>query len=232
MLSPGFYQRYQRSLIEPDWAIDLRHILIIYDLLSSGMFRHALEIGAHYGASTCAFVEAAEHSSDLRVTVCDSTITSVVRELVQRSAAAPRCQLLECDSFEALQQLRERRMPVDVALLDGSHVFYRNATEAALLRCLGTRTLLLHDICTTSHDRYGRNHEFDGPTKLLERLQSASGWFAVEDSKLRDGERTEGGFALVTRNREIWERAVEVFSAWTSLPKADLRRATGATDQG
>ncbi|MFY9727193.1 MAG: class I SAM-dependent methyltransferase [Bryobacteraceae bacterium] len=232
MLGPAFYQRYQCSLIEPAWAIDLRHVLIIYDLLSSGMFGHALEIGAHYGASTCAFVEAAEHSSELRVTVCDSAITGVVRELVQQSVAAPRCQFLECDSAEGLQQLRKRRMPVDVALLDGSHVFHVNATEAAFLRCLGTQTLLLHDICTPSHDRYGRNYQFDGPKKLLERFRNASSWFAVEDSVARDGERTDRGLALVTRTRRIWERAVEVFSARALPPEADLRRAAGATDQG
>lgn len=37
-----FYERYERSLIEPTWAVDLRHVMMIYELLTSGMFRRAL----------------------------------------------------------------------------------------------------------------------------------------------------------------------------------------------
>jgi Methyltransferase domain len=217
-----FTQRYARAMVQPTWAIDLRHTLVIHGLLTSGMFRNALEIGAHYGVSTCAFVDAVEQQPDLRVWICDKIIEGTVLDLVKESAAVSRIELLECLSSTALTKLIERRVAIDIALLDGSHVFRDVALEATLLRCLGTQSLLLHDITNVSHDQYGRGDLFDGPRKLLERYQSSSSWLTILDNGVRAGERTDRGLALVTRSREIYEGAAEIFSAWASVAKDDL----------
>ena len=217
-----FTQRYRRALIQPTWAVDLRHTLVIHGLLTSGMFLNALEIGAHYGVSTCAFVDAAEQQTDLRVWICDETIRDTVHDLVLESTAGSRIKLLECLAITALTRLIERRVAIDIALLDGSHVFFDVAHEAALLRCLGTSSLLLHDVSNVSLDQYGRRQLFDGPQKLLEKYRSSSSWFTILDNKARAGERTERGLALVTRDPKVYKRAAEIFSSWASVAKHDL----------
>jgi methyltransferase family protein len=217
-----FTQRYRRAMIQPAWAIDLRHTLMIHGLLTCGMFLHALEIGAHYGVSTCAFVDAAEQKSDLRIWICDETVQDTVHALVLESPAISRIELLECLSTTALTALIKRRIAIDIALLDGSHVCHDVAHETALLRCLGTSSLLLHDVSNVSLDKYGRQHLFDGPHKLLERYQSSPGWFTVLDNKARIGEQTDRGLALVTRDREVYKKAAEIFSSWAAVAKNDL----------
>ncbi len=217
-----FTQRYRRAMIQPTWAVDLRHTLVIHGLLTSGMFLNALEIGAHYGVSTCAFVDAAEQQPDLRVWICDETIRDTVHDLVRESTAGSRIELLECLAITALTRLIERRVAIDIALLDGSHVFFDVALETALLRCLGTSSLLLHDVSNVSFDQYGRRHLFDGPQKLLEKYRSSSSWFTIVDNKARAGERTERGLALVTRDPKVYKRAAEIFSSWASVAKHDL----------
>ena len=223
-----FYPRYLHSILNAEWSVDLRHVLMIYETLKSCSCQTGLEIGAYYGTTTCAFVEAAERRPDFSVFVCDVVITDAVRNLVNQSPAVDQITIIECESARALQKLLDLRISIDIAFLDGSHVFYQNAIEAAFLQCLGARTLLLHDTRTQSSDQYGRNYLFDGPKKLLERFRSSPMWFVVEDSDMRCHEQTHRGLALVTRDREVWERTVAIFSELGSLPIADVRKAAGA----
>lgn len=190
---------------EDSWGMDVRHILILHNMLLFPYFSKVLEIGTHYGLSTTAFIEANIKRDDkLEIHLCDIKFEDSARRLCQEIANVS---LHELRSSDYLQNSPK----FDFALLDGSHIAEDVEDEFEYLCLNGIDTLMLHDVNTQLLPENKDTPWYDGPMFLKQKLMASPDWLCLEDSLFREGERTERGLFFATTKKIIYDEASTVF---------------------
>lgn len=211
-----FLFEFKASQINESWSLDLRHALVIYDLLRSGLFQRPLEIGCHYGGSTTAFLQALDLVDNMSLTLCDNELTDLLLRRVGKHQKRNQIHIAENESLRFLTDAIAAGKIFDFVLLDGSHIYHTTYLEMMLLMVLNVNTVVLHDVDTDSVDDFGRNFMFDGPRKVLERYYSSKEWMIVLDNLSRAHELTHRGLALITRDQRVYEIAKSSFGMYCS----------------
>lgn len=187
------------------WGMDIRHVLILHNILLLQNFQCVLEIGTHHGLSTTAFVEAQMHCGNkLDIHLCDIQFEESARDL---------CMGIEKISFHEMKSSDYLQMApkFDFALLDGSHIAEDVEDEFEYLCLNGIETLMLHDVNTQALPENKETPWYDGPMLLKHKLSASPDWFCVEDSLKRIGENTERGLFLATTQQDIYDEALKIF---------------------
>lgn len=178
--------------VEPMW-MDARHVGFIYDLVMAGGFRSVLEIGCWHGYSSSALIQAINDGSDCEVLLCDKLVRPELLAVVDRCRFPERVRLAESDSIPVLGP------QYDLVIVDGDHSIEQVSRELGLLLYYQTPTIVAHDVAQ------GLQHCV-GSSYLGDALQLHPSYHCVVDCKRREGERTERGLMLATRNAELLER--------------------------
>jgi predicted O-methyltransferase YrrM len=207
LIAEDFLREFDSSQLNESWSMDLRHVLVIYDLLKTGFFHSALEVGCYNGGSTTAFLHALYLSNELEITLCDDNFQEHLHSRISEHKKRSQITTVEKDSRQFLIDAINNGGAFDFVLLDGSHVCHVNYLEIMLLTVLDIRTIAIHDVSSDSSDNYSRNYLFDGTRKLLERYQSSPKWMIVIDDLKRENEMTHRGLALITRDRQVHDLA-------------------------
>ncbi|WP_321418950.1 class I SAM-dependent methyltransferase [uncultured Desulfobacter sp.] len=207
---------------KPDWAMDLRHVMMLYNLLCAAPFRCVIEIGSHYGVSTSAFVQA-QHRREFEFHICDVKVHSTVRNMNANGIAKGLTVVHEKTSWEFLS----RAPKFDFVLLDGSHIAEHVQDEFELLSAIGLRTIALHDTRTQFLPESAATPWFDGPPRIAEKLSCSTDWLSVEDAQRRAGELTHRGFFLATRDIHVYRLARQSFEHWASVTTEEVHRLCG-----
>lgn len=190
---------------EDSWGMDVRHILILHNILLFPSISRALEIGTHYGLSTTAFIEANIKRNDkLEIHLCDIKFEDSARRLCQEITDV---RLHELRSSDYLQNSPK----FDFALLDGSHIAEDVEDEFEYLCLNGIDTLMLHDVNTQLLPENNETPWFDGPMFLKQKLMASPDWLCLEDSLYREGENTERGLFFATTKKIIYDEASTIF---------------------
>jgi cephalosporin hydroxylase len=211
-------KKYGKYIAEPEWAIDARHVMILYNLLLVYPYKRVLEIGSHYGVSTTAFVEALNQGASFKTFICDICFLDSVKELCQSLISSGQVQLNERKSSEYLLNAQK----FDLALLDGSHIAEHVQDEFELLSLNSTQTYILHDTRTQLLPESKETPWYDGPLRIAEKLAASPDWLCIEDSIDRKGELTKRGFFFATRDIGLYRKATEIFNYWTNISTKDL----------
>lgn len=213
------------------WAVDIRHVLILHELLLASRAKTYLEIGVGFGVSAIAAIEAIPRSDEIRkVYFFDTKIQSVIKDLCRRVGGI--AEAWEGDSVDLLASLNE----VDFAFLDGNHSEGHINAEWNQLRRLGAKHVAIHDTAARARaaSKGWDPTEFAGPELLLERLKNDTQFCVMEDRVDRPSEGTGRGFAFATRDAAFGHRAVEIFSKWTNhpyIPEFNCRYSSTANSQ-
>lgn len=197
-------RKYPDALEHSEWAMDFRHVLVIYNVICACKFNRIIEVGSHFGFSTTAFVEALKKGALFDFHVCDIKIEKSVRDLSMMC----RMQIHECKSTTAIRSYG----PFDLAVLDGSHISEDVEDEFELLSMHSTGTYILHDSNTQLLPESSQTPWYDGPLFLKNKLMASPDWMCVEDCKYRIGERTDRGLFIATRRKDVYESALSVIS--------------------
>lgn len=195
-LDPFDFKDYAHVWKIPEWSLDRRHILWLYDVLVSGRIRTALEIGSLYGAASSAFVEAVNSGQLHHATFCDTIVTSELRRTVDRCVDQRRVRIFEGTSLDLLDE-GER---YDLVFIDGDH---RLETVNAEMQ----RLLRVPPSCIVAHDTSATGAgiaDCEGPASLKQMLQRA-GWLCLEDAVPRRDERTHRGLFFATTDPVLYD---------------------------
>jgi predicted O-methyltransferase YrrM len=170
--------------------MDPRHARFLYDAAMTGRFKNILEVGCHKGSSTSALVQALiDRGGDFRLSLCDIRVTQELREVVSRSERLIR--VFETRSTEVIAH------GFDLVIIDGDHRLDNVAAE--FFRCVhaGTKTIIAHDT------NAGNIADCEGPAVLAEIVRNCRLFEWLEDKVRRDGEFTERGLMVMSRDSEI-----------------------------
>jgi len=206
----SFKETYPQISNNDGWGIDIRHVYILYNILLSCSFECVLEIGTHNGFSTTAFIEAAKRGSVKEIHLCDIHFSEHIKEIC---SVYPNIELHEMKSAEYLKSAPQ----FDFVLLDGSHISEDVQDEFEYLSMNKTSTYLLHDVNTQLLPDSKDTPWYDGPMLLKNRLLSSNNWLCIEDSLLRENEKTERGLFLATKDRQIYSHALSCFEYWRNV---------------
>jgi len=194
----------------PPNCMDVRHVYTLCDILRTGVFRSALEVGCADGASSTAFVEAANHTEDLRVTFCDvrvsESLLSVANNLHQKSRGI----VANCPSVKVLENPEQYGGPFDFVLLDGRHDLESVRDEVDLLARNKPLAVAGHDTSAT----LAGYPLAEGAEYLRREVQWGWGWYCIEDNLRRDGEETQRGLFFATPSLGVYRRARAAFRRW------------------
>lgn len=196
-----------------EWAIDVRHVMILYNLLLVADFGRVLEIGTHMGASTAAFLKA-QCRKHFELHLCDLSFKSHIRRLCDDGVAAGRIFLHECPSVEYLSEAP----CFDFVFLDGSHIAEHVMNEFELLSMNGIDSILLHDHRTQLLSDFKDKPWFDGAYFLSERLRHSRNWYCVEDVMQRQNELTDRGLFFATKRQDLYKMMRAVFDEISAVP--------------
>lgn len=177
--------------------IDTRHRNWLRDVLLSGCFRRVLEIGSFCGYSTLAFIDALKAQKVEQVHLCDIRLRP---QLAERIAGTG---VVFHSSFS--RDLLAADGDWDLVFVDGNHSAATVKEETELLLRHRVPTIVAHD--TQSHPYYAG---CDGPQHLKLAVQRA-GYFVIEDSLMRDGERTHRGMLFASTDMKAYEIARQHF---------------------
>ena len=209
----NFYQIgkiYPEITNQDGWGLDIRHIFILYNIILTSNFKRVLEIGTHNGLSTTAFIEAIKRNKIKELHLCDINFSSYIRNVILNfSNIIPH----EMKSVSFL----ENAPHFDFVLLDGSHIAEDVQDEFEYLSMNRTCTYLLHDVNTQLLPESKHTPWYDGPMLLKNRFIASSDWFCVEDSLFREGEKTERGLFLATKDRNVYTQAKLCFDYWSDI---------------
>lgn len=209
-MSYNLYTKYRETHCNKDWAMDLRHVMILYNILLINKYKRVLEIGSHYGYSTTAFLEALNIGCTFEVHLCDINFMDSVKQICEQSRLSNLIFLHEERSVDFL-----KNAPLfDFALLDGSHIAEDVEDEFEYLSMNGTKSYLLHDTHTQLLPESKNTPWYDGPMLLMNKLQASPDWFCLIDNIHRENEQTERGICFATREKEIYAQAKEIFKFW------------------
>jgi hypothetical protein len=204
-----FDMAYARCFAIPEMAVDKRHIFIMHDILRSWPFRSALEIGSFNGASATAFVEAINSGEGLgesgHATFCDVQPTHSLKAVAANCKHAGRVTITDQPSHVVL----ESQYDYDFIFVDGRHDLESVSRELKPL-------LRRKPLCVMAHDTSATDagYRLCEGAKLLKDTFKALYGNHIEDSVLRDGERTERGLFFATNDSELAGRALAAFYRW------------------
>ena len=201
-----------------EWAIDIRHVMILYNLLLVADFGRVLEIGTHMGASTAAFLKA-QGKKGFQLHLCDLSFEPHIKKICANSATAEKIFLHECASAEYLADAP----CFDFAFLDGSHIAEHVMNEFELLSMNGIDSILLHDHRTQLLSNFKDKPWFDGAYFLSERLRHSRNWYCVEDMGRRENELTDRGLFFATKRQDLCRLMRAIFVELSNVPYSQLR---------
>ncbi len=185
----------------PPANIDRRHLYWLSDVLSSGLFQNALEIGCLDGASSTAFVNAINCGRLERATFCDLQIRNSLRRVLSTCDDPSRVTTFEGRSVDMLTQ----GLSYDFVFVDGDHGWETVAEEV--------EWLLKHPpICVMAHDTGVKQAGIpgcEGPPYLKWRFQTTAPYWCLEESAVRHQEATFRGMFLATTSPAVLEVARE-----------------------
>jgi hypothetical protein len=196
------------------WAVDVRHVLLLHELLVASGARTYVEIGVGFGFSAIAAIEAIRHSKSLRkVYFCDLKFDTTIVDLCQRLYPVT-IELREEDSLNVLESLDQ----VDFAFLDGDHSQEHVQAELKCLLRAEVKHIAVHD--TGARQRAVAKgwaaDKFNGPEWLLQHLRVRGDFVVMEDCVERPCEATGRGFGFATRDSNFAESINQIFKTWTS----------------
>lgn len=207
-----FDGQYSYCYTHPSNCADKRHVYTIYELLRTGLFSNALEVGTSDGATSTAFVEAAKVTPTLRYTCCDIQVAQATLMVVPG------------DHFylgKSVEILRDTQEPFDFIHLDGDHTVEGVAEELAAI----DRT---HLLAITGHDTSASVAGYklcEGAELLRRTVMYDWGWYCIEDNLRRDGEETHRGLFFATPSPGVYKRALSAFRRHCWEPQGVLNHA-------
>lgn len=208
--APYDLARYPEQIWDcPSGSIDRRHLFWMYDILASGLFRQALEIGCLNGVSSTAFLEAIRCQALPKATFCDLEFRPSWTAARDCCPFPDRIDQFEGRSVDLLRQENE----FDFIFVDGDH---RLETVREEVECLLRR----RPLCVMAHDTNAQACGFancDGPPLLKWRFQTTAGYLCLEDSIARPGEATQRGLFLATTSPAVLEVARSSLEKWGAL---------------
>lgn len=214
------YTQYKDNCRDSEWAMDGRHVMILFNLLMSYPFNKVLEIGSHYGCSTTAFVEALKYGCQFEVHLCDISIRNSIKNLCKNYFLENKIKYHEMRSIKYLLGA-----PIfDFVLLDGSHISEDVEDEFEYLSMKNTQTYLLHDTNTQLLPESSLTPWYDGPLFLMNKLKASPDWLWLEDKHDREGEKTVRGLFFATRNIYLFNYATRIFDYWSKISSNDLKK--------
>lgn len=198
--------RYPRIWECPQASLDPRHIYWLYDVLASGYFRRALEIGCLNGASSTAFVEAINRGALGHATFCDLDVRDTLKAVLSHCTVPERITTFSGRSTELLQYQAE----FDFVFVDGDHRLETVRAETDLLLQHRPLCVMAHDSCAQAAGMA----DCEGVPYLKWRFQTMAPYLCLEDSAMRAGELTHRGLFLATTSREVFEIARTSLRRW------------------
>lgn len=191
MFDTALAERY--IAYDPYQAMDLRHIRLLYELLAAIKPEVAVEVGVCYGASLTAFRMAFAQRHVKKVIAIDPDPHNVANDLYMEIRHGLSQEILPTLNF-------------DFVFLDGDHSVEQAYREAPIINAKRPRVVCAHD--TTA--LIAGYTCCPGPQHMKRWLQT-NGYFILEDSMVRENERTNRGFLAAFRNVDDWELGVEAF---------------------
>lgn len=190
-----------------EWAddpmsMDRRHVAWLRECLRKLRPTMYVEIGACYGVSTVAGIEAVKAGDVQRFHVIDVVLKPSVLAM---AADVPGVTLHEGTSVDVLPRLPVVR-PLTV-LIDGDHTLQGVQPELEQVLRLRPHTIVAHDV-TAEAAGYGR---CDGAAWLWHELQRR-GWYCQVDARKRNGEATHRGMLVATIGTQV--HVTGISDAW------------------
>lgn len=195
---------YARCFAIPEVAMDRRHIFMLHDILCGYPFKSALEIGSFNGASSTAFVEAANAGKLGRATFCDVQVTHSLMCVANNCRNPNRVRITREVSWSLLESAED----FDFVLVDANHDLESVTPEVKQL-------LRRRPLCVMAHDTNATAAGFplcEGAALLKNTFMKLPGYYCIEDAKAREGERTERGLFFATTDPALLDLATQVFS--------------------
>lgn len=197
------YAQHCEPYLNDPMSMDQRHAAAIGSFLKNIEPPAAvIEVGACYGVSTAAILDACEEA-DFSFTVIDTKFQESVKAMVKQAAGKV---ALVTDSGHSVAVLGDYLTPESIVLLDGDHRRAYMELESEVLERKPPRAIILHDVAAF------RQHDCDGPAWLLHHWQ-AKGYRVAIDYQPRPGERTERGLAILCRDEADADVAMGVMCA-------------------
>ncbi len=196
---------YAGCYAEPIGTTDKRHVYMMHGILSAWPFRHALEIGSYNGATATAFVEAIGKSLSL-ATFCDLYPSKSLRDVVAACRDQNRVNILAQRSVQVL----ENSVAYDFIFVDACHDIASVTPEVQ-------RLMWRRPLCVMAHDTNATAAGYpacEGAEMLKRTFESQPDYLCIEDNRQREGERTERGLFLATKDEDLFRIAREVFEKW------------------
>ena len=183
-------------------SADRRHVEWVRECLRRLRPRSYVEIGACFGVSTTAGIEAVKAGQLRDFHVIDPHLRPTVAEMASGLADV---YLHQGTSVEVLPTL-ELHKPAAV-FIDGDHSMAAVVPELEQVLALGPLTIFAHDV-TAESAGYGG---CDGAAWLWHELQRL-GWRCVVDSRRRPGEHTHRGMLVATQGSDQYVQ--DILDAW------------------
>lgn len=202
----AFTGPYAKCYTHASSAIDERHVYILADILASWPFKAALELGCLYGASTTAFIEAINGGSEMVATFCDVDLTQSLVAVLGSCRFADRIAVTRDHSWDVLDSPED----FDFVLHDAGHDPKSISLELDLL-------VKRRPLCFMAHDTNASAAGYvacDGSELLKRTFEQMPDYQCIEDCQHRDGERTERGLFLATRDAELFALAQSIYERW------------------
>lgn len=208
LLEPYFFDGpYAGCLTDPRTAMDRRHIFLMHEVLMSHPFKEALELGSYLGASSTAFIEAINKGHGMRTTFCDVSPTDSLWDVVGNCAKQNQYRVTNAPSWALL----DTREEFDFVLVDANHDLDSVSIEVKKLLARKPMCIMAHDTNATA----AGYKLCEGAAMLAETFRALPEYHCIEDCAERPGEQTDRGLFLATTDRELFNKATEVFNRWT-----------------
>lgn len=182
---------YADCFLEPEMAIDRRHIYTIHEILSAWPFQRALEIGCWRGASSTAFIQAINRGATQRATLCDRLIQQQVRRVANTCHQKDKIVVVEMQSWDLL----DTPVAFDFILVDGNHTIEAVTPELERLMKRKPACVMAHDTNATK----AGYEQAEGAAMLAEAFRALPEYQTIEDCVDRPGEETKRGLFCATR---------------------------------
>lgn len=176
--------------------IDATHRTMLYNILTIGRFNHALEIGSWDGYSAVAFIAAMNDNNLKKMDFCDPNFQPRFHEVLGYCTRIDDVILHRCGSSEISYS------QYDCVFVDGNHKLHNVEIETRLIIDGGVETVLAHDT------------NIPGPIHLMNTL-SNSGYYVLNDNKIRPNENTDRGLMFATKNHELFSKIEELFACFS-----------------